>query len=429
MTHPFKDLRAFQHDPLQFILQTGTQATGPLAELKLGLRPHYLVTDPELARDILKWPEGEIGKGYLVKRLRPIVGDSSLVISGPEHQRRRAIIHRQLARSNAQQFVPILTSVIRRQIGELIRANQVNISELTGPLAIRLISVVLFGPSALREGDDQAIVRAVHLIEQDVADSMFRMFPQMPWTKHKQLERRQFARSLMSQVVERVSANLQKESTQSALHQLGLDQDSLRDEILTLLLAGHHTTASAAAWIMYHLSREPGLARQISVEAETNSDPSGEIIPERLSNCTISLALVNEVLRLYPSSWWYSRETKNQLDLCGKTLPAGASLIISPWLFHRSDRFWAQPDRFDLTRHFGQKAFMPFGHGPRACVGMGIAILELQLMALELASSCRLDLVDPDMVYAPRPSLTLVPPPMNMRISPTSHQEADYKAA
>jgi cytochrome P450 len=429
MPHPFKDLRALRRDPLSFILEAGARSTGPLAELKLGLKPHYLVTDPELARDILKWPEEEIDKGYLVRRLRPIVGDSSLTISGEEHKRRRMVIHRQLARSNAHQFIPALSSVVRKLIGEMLQETEVDISQMAGPLAIRMISVVLFGHMALSRGDDQAIVRAVHLIEQDVADSMFRMFPQMPWTKKKQIERRHFAKSLMLNVVERVSSNLQTETTQSALQELDLNQEALRDEILTLLLAGHHTTASAAAWLVYHLAIEPDLARQISQEAEGISDDSGELIPEKLPNCTASLALVNEVLRLYPSSWWYSRETQRQLTIGSETLPTGTSLIVSPWLFHRDDRFWRQADRFDTSRRFGQKAFLPFGHGPRACVGMGIAVLELQLLALELASSCRMELVHPNRVYAPKPSLTLVPPAIKLRFTVKSQVEKEYRAA
>jgi cytochrome P450 len=130
----------------------------------------------------------------------------------------------------------------------------------------------------------------------------------------------------------------------------------------------------------------------------------------------LSLALVREVLRLYPSAWWFSRETKRTIEFGGRKLKRGTSLIVCPWHLHRDPKHWDDPDRFRLDRSYGNRAYLPFGLGPRACVGMGLAMLELQLIALEFASAYSFGQVSPYPAPRPIPSVTLIPPEMQIDI-------------
>ena len=123
---------------------------------------------------------------------------------------------------------------------------------------------------------------------------------------------------------------------------------------------------------------------------------------------------VREVTRLFPSSWWFSRETLTETDIGGQTVKKGTSLLLSPWLFHRSSHFWDEPDQFKLDRNYNNSAFLPFGAGPRACVGMTLAMFELQLIALEAASALEMKF-EGKKRPEPQAQVMLMPPPMKIQ--------------
>jgi len=410
MKHWFSDVGPFRRDPLAFVLDRARGAPEPLEPLALGFSPYFLVTDPEVARTILKADEAFIEKGRLVRKLRPLLGDSFLSLNGEEHHLRRTVLHHQLARGVANQYIPTMSATIRQFAANLMRDPRFDAHAVAGPLALTLACVALFGAGVLSSGDRQVIIGAVKSIEADLADEMFRAWPQAPWTQRRRLQERRMARDDISFVVKRVRSDAYGSGVLRALEGLGLSDDQIRDEILTMLLAGHHTTGTAAAWIFYYLATEANLADAVCAEARELADEIGEFRSAALSDAAVSLSLVREVLRLYPSAWWFSREVVRPTVVAGRKLKPGTSLIICPWQMHRDPRFWNEPDKFLLQRAHNGPAYMPFGSGPRACVGMGVAILELQLLALEMAAAFEFKVVSPTPAPWPSPSVTLIPP-------------------
>jgi cytochrome P450 len=397
-------------------LAKGNAATEPLIPLALGPTPVFLVADPELVRPILKAAEDNIDKGRLVHKLRAILGKSSLTVSGDEHQRRRGAAHIHLAKGVVDRLASPLAAEIRAVGGRLVRRNHFDPYAALAPLALKMICMVLFGRQVLSPADEQALVKTVRMAEDDVADEIFRIFPLSPWAQYSRNKKREFARNTMKLIVKRVRARAHDASILRALENAGLKDEELSNEILSLLMTGHHTTGASAAWLLYHLATEPGLADAIAREAASISDRSGEIRPDQLKDASLSLALVREVLRLYPSGWWFSREIKQTMEFGGRKLKRGTSLIIAPWQLHRDPRHWEDPDTFRLDRSYGNKAYLPFGLGPRTCVGMGLAMLELQLIALEFASAFSFGQVTPYPAPRPIPSVTLIPPQMQIDI-------------
>lgn len=420
MTHLFSDVNAFRRDPLE-LFQRHNHPSGPsLARLRLGPSPVYLVTDAALAKTILKTDESAIDKGRLVHKLRAVIGTSSITLSGPEHQRRRAVIHQHLARGIMNDFVPQITGLIRRHAALLVREVSFDAHAVTAPLALRIIVALLFGQGALSTADESALMEAVHVAEAEMADSMFRILPRTPWRSFiKQRQLRQ-SRGIMGVVVDRVRSRATSDSLVRALQSLDLSPDEMRDEILLLLLAGHHTTGNAATWILYFLATQPGLADKLATEAQAIVSETGEIDPLKLPKADTSLRVAREALRLYPPFYWFSREIRKPTELAGVRLRSGTSLIISPWQLQRDSRYWTDPDSFRLDRNYNTPAFMPFGLGPRACVGIGLGLLELQLLALEIASSCNLDVLSEIPAAAPTPQVTLLPPRIELRLRPRS---------
>ncbi len=417
MRHVFSDLNAFRRDPLTLLVERGNSASGSLVRLALGPSPMFLVTDPDMIRSLLKANEEDIDKGRLIHKLRSLVGLSSLTMSGEEYLRRREVLHKYMAKGLVERLTTPMTAEIRAVSARLAKQHSFNPHAALAPLALKMACIALFGRQVLSMADEQAIVKAVRLIEDDLADDLFRVLPLTPWASYARKKRRKFARNTMSLVVQRVRARAHDASILRALESLGLSDEDLSNEVLTMLLTGHHTTGSSAAWLVYHLATEPGLADAMATEAALVSDQNGEVRADRLKNAPLSLALVREVLRLYPSAWWFSREVKRPLEFAGRKLKRGTSLIIAPWQLHRDPRHWDEPDAFRLDRSYGNKAYLPFGLGPRACVGMGLAMLELQLIALEFASAFSFGKVTPFPAPKPVPSVTLIPPPMQISVS------------
>lgn len=418
MKQKFSDVSAFRHDSLDLFARKGFGSTEPLVKLNLGLSPVYLVTDPMLARVVLKTDEADIDKGYLVRMLRKVIGTSSITLSGNEHQRRRAIIHQHLARGIMNDYIPDIAGLIRRHAVMLIREEEFVAHDVTAPLALRIITSLLFGRDVLTSGDESALMEAVYVAERHMADSLFRIFPRMPIRYFRDRLELKRSREIMSVVVDRVRSRATSTSLLRSLESLNLTADELRDEILLLLLAGHHTTGNAAAWVLYFLATEPGLADKIRNEAQTLATESGEVDPLRLPRAEFSLCLARETLRLYPPFYWFSREVKRPVELGGRMLRKGTSLIISPWQIQRDPRNWDEPNKFRVDRTYNSPAFLPFGLGPRACVGIGLGLLELQLLALEMTSACDVEILSEVPAAEPKPAVTLLPPRIRLRLRP-----------
>ena len=429
MTHLFSDVNAFRHDPLGLFKRHSYPGCEPLVRLRLGPSPVYLVTDAALAKAVLKTDESAIDKGRLVHKLRTVIGTSSITLSGTQHQRRRAVIHHHLARGIMNDFVPQIAGLIRRHAALLVREPSFDAHAVTAPLALRIIVALLFGQGALTAADESALMEAVHVAEEEMADSLFRILPRTPWRSFSKRRQLRQSRAMMGMVVDRVRNRATSGSLVQALRGLNLSPDEMRDEILLLLLAGHHTTGNAAAWVLYFLATEPGLSTKLAIEAQRAMDRSGEIDPLKLPKAEISLRVAREALRLYPPFYWFSREVRNPVELGSLRLKRGTSLIISPWQLQRDQRHWTDPDSFRLDRSYNTPAFMPFGLGPRACVGIGLGLLELQLLALEIAASCTVDIVSGVPAAAPTPQVTLLPPRIELRLRPRIHAKDQQHVA
>jgi cytochrome P450 len=166
----------------------------------------------------------------------------------------------------------------------------------------------------------------------------------------------------------------------------GMSDRQLRDEVITLYLAGHETTASLLAWSLYVLAREPEIEQRLAAEADAAElgDPPTLDQVRALEQAS---RFVQEVLRLYPPAWTIARNALAADRIAGYGVPAGALVMISPYLAHRLPEFWPEPERFDPERFAPAAvrarhpfAYFPFSLGPRICIGMGFSLYEARLV-------------------------------------------------
>jgi cytochrome P450 len=194
----------------------------------------------------------------------------------------------------------------------------------------------------------------------------------------------------------------------------GMSRRQVRDELMTFLLAGHETTANGLAWMWYLLSLYPDARAQLFDEVDS---VLGGRVPtaEDAEKLVWTRAVFEESMRLYPPAWIIERDAIGPDEIDGYPIPAGSTLIVSPYLIHRNPAYWPNPEGFEPRRFLPggaagrpRGAYLPFGAGRRICVGAGFATLEATLLAAMITQRYRLDLV-PGARVVPEPTATLRP--------------------
>ena len=193
----------------------------------------------------------------------------------------------------------------------------------------------------------------------------------------------------------------------------GFTPIQLRDQIATLAVAGHETTALTMFWSAYLLSLAPEVQELVAAEAA-----SVDLSPEHAAAATdllpLTRAVVQEALRLYPPAFTIVRMARGRDELVGEEVPAGSLVVMAPWILHRHRKRWAHPERFDPTRFLpgapppDRFAYLPFGVGPRVCIGAQFALIEATLVLARLVKEFRLEIVGPKRV-TPVAVVTTVP--------------------
>jgi cytochrome P450 len=188
----------------------------------------------------------------------------------------------------------------------------------------------------------------------------------------------------------------------------------VRDEVMTFVLAGHETTALTLTWALYLLARHPEIDARVRAEIHAALGDRSPT-PDDLPRLPYTRAVLDETLRLYPPLWAFGREPISDDRIGGYRIRAGSSVAVVPWITHRLPDVWPDPERFDPERFTGlgararpRYAYLPFGGGPRQCIGSEFALMEAHLVLPAIVRAYRVELVD-DRPVEPYPTVTLRP--------------------
>ncbi len=194
-----------------------------------------------------------------------------------------------------------------------------------------------------------------------------------------------------------------------------LDRGAVRDELVTFLVAGHETVASALSWAWYLLSANPQVAADLRDEADRVPEQDRWTI-DALAQLPLTRAVIDETLRLYPPAWVLTRRSKVEHEFDGHHIPTGSLLIMSPWVLGRHPDAWDRPAEFDPSRFLNGGAtknrlgYLPFGLGPRICIGREFALAEASIVLAMLAATFELNRPHGADPIEPLASVTLRPP-------------------
>jgi cytochrome P450 len=194
----------------------------------------------------------------------------------------------------------------------------------------------------------------------------------------------------------------------------GMTNEQLRDEVMTIFVAGHETTANAMSWLLYLVSQHPEVEEQLLAEID-GQWPDGGLTAENAGGFAYVRQVVEESLRCYPTIWSIGRRCAEEDELGGYRIPAGMNVVVPIFHFHWNDRFWTEPHKFDPTRFSPERRpppepmiYFPFGAGPRSCIGNHFALQELMIMTILFYRHYRFRL-QPGFTVEPDPLITLRP--------------------
>jgi cytochrome P450 len=194
----------------------------------------------------------------------------------------------------------------------------------------------------------------------------------------------------------------------------GMTDAQLRDEVMTIFVAGHETTANAMAWLLYLVSKHPEVEERLVAEINANFPAEG-LNTTNIHLFTYVREVIEESLRVYPTIWSVGRRCTEEDELGGYRIPVGMNVVVPIYYFHWSERFWKEPQKFDPSRFSPQRRppaepmiYFPFGAGPRSCIGNHFALQELTIMTILFHRQFRFRVED-GFVVEPDPLITLRP--------------------
>jgi cytochrome P450 len=286
-------------------------------------------------------------------------------------------------------------------------------------LTLRIVCAALFHVETAEE--TERFVAAVHAFAASLNVVLRRAFPIPAWlpTSGNRLRRRTVGAvdALAHDLIQRRRRSPGEDLL--SLLVLATDADGgpalsdreVRDELMTMFFAGHETSAAAITWALYLLAQDPSIVDDL--RAEIAALGVARVGLTDIARLPLLGQVVAETLRLYPPAWVFDRSPLHDLTVGGYRIPRGANVLLSPWVVHRDPRVWDDPDAFRPKRFAGdtsppRSAYLPFGDGPRMCVGNRFAEAEIRIVLATLLPRVDLSLVEGQIVR-PEGDATLRP--------------------
>ena len=407
------------------------------ALLKAPGRTELVLSDPGLARAVLVTQGRSFGKGEGLRRTRFLLGNGLLTADRELHRRQRPVVQPAFARARLARYADDMVAAAQDHVAAWRPGTVVDMAAEMQRLTLAAVGTTLLGASTGAEAAARvgpALRTVLRAWEVALLPGVERLretrLPGAVRTRAAIAELDEVVRGVVAQARRTPSGDDVVHALLTAQDQLGVDDQQVRDEVMTLLLAGHETTANALTWTLSLLSDAPQVARRLRrelAEAVGDRPPSYADLP----HLPYAYAVVAEAMRLYPPAWILEREALEDVEVGGIAVRQGAQLVMCTWVLHRDPRSWTAPrafrpdrwldadGRFDETAPGQPKgAWQPFGGGTRVCIGESFAWTEAVLL-LSVLLRAYAPRREPDQGVAARAGVTLRPAyGMRMRLEP-----------
>ena len=416
-------LPAFKKDWLGFVTQVAREY-GDIVQLRLGPKRVVLVSHPDYVEEILVTNNRNFTKDFTLRLYKAVLGNGLLTSEGDFWLRQRRMIQPAFQRHKIAAFGETMVGYTERMLAGWRDGAVVDLHAEFMRLTLEIAAKTFFDADVSAEARDvgDALERALHCINARF-NSLYWVPEWVPTPNNLQLRR---AVRRLDDILYRFIGQRRKSGEDRGdllsllLHARDEDDGSrmtdrqLRDEAMTLFLAGHETTALALSWTGYLLAQHPEAVAELDAELRAVLDGRPPPVAD-LPRLKFTERVITESMRLYPPAFGMGREPIEDCTIAGYPIPAGRPIFFHQWVIHRDPRFFDAPDQFlpnrwadGLAQRLPKYAYFPFGGGPRLCIGNTFAMMEASLVLATLAQRFHLRLV-PEHPIELWPSITLRP--------------------
>jgi cytochrome P450 len=413
----------------EFLLATARNH-GPIVRFRSPFASFYLIDDPDLIEDFFVGSGPSFMKARGTQRLSRLLGRGLLTANQPEHLVHRRMVQPAFHRKRIDACVSTIVAVARSQASGWATGSVVEIDRETSRIALEIVAKALFGTDLSRDVDE--ISEALDSILSGFPASLVpfsEWFDRVPLPVNVRFEA---SKAKLDAIVYRMMRGHRASGDDSGdlLSMLlatrddenggGMTDEQIRDEAMTILLAGHETTANAMAWTFYLLQRHPEIAdRMYALVDDVLGDRDATL--EDVPRLDYVHAVLSEAMRLYPPAWVVARRAIERTSIGRYPIKRGDIVIASQYVTHRNPRFFPDPDRFDPDRFLGRTypkfAYFPFGGGNRLCIGERFAWTEGVVAIATIAQRVRFEALDDESIGTV-PYVTLRPAkPIRARVT------------
>jgi cytochrome P450 len=423
--HPLGQLVHFREDPLKFLDQMRTSAED-IVSFRFANRKVHMLLNPELIKEVLVTKAGRFHKSKQFQELHPLIGEGLLTSENPRHREQRKLIQPFFTHRHIENYIQDMINVTETALGKMKGIETRDVSKDMMEITLAIISKTMFALD-IEEGHER--VGKPLEVTMETATKRIRSFIKLPLSfPSKEIKDYVYAINQLKEVVENVIATRESleerhpDLLDALLYATGEDgecmpREQLKDELMTLTLAGHETTANLLTWCLYALSRNESVKSALYKEI---NDVIGTqcVTPQTLTKLTYTKQVLQETLRLYPPAWMFGRTAIEDVTIGEHHVKKGENVLVSPYVIHRKEEYFPQALEFKPER-FEQKqpsyAYFPFGGGPRVCIGNHFAMQEatvilamiLQRFSIEKAPNIEEPEFEPLITLRPKNGLFL----------------------
>ncbi|HTP61980.1 MAG TPA: cytochrome P450, partial [Burkholderiales bacterium] len=390
------EARHFTRSPLAFLTEVA-EKYGDISNFRLGRIDVYFVRHPDMVREVLITKRASFTMTALRAKINAVVGEGLFTSRGDLHARQQRLMLPVFRKSRIEAYAGQMAELSRRARDQWQSGATIDIADEMMKLTMLIAAQALFEQDI---GDDtQAVSRNIDTVLQiftRLSSPFLKLSLALPLPSsrrfrkavhdldtviYRMIERR---RNTSATGKDLLSLLMQAKDDQTNVH---MTEKQLRDEVLTLLIAGHETTANVLAWIFYLLAEHPDAGQRMHEEAKGVLGGRAAFGAADLDRLAYTRSVMQEGLRLYPPGWFVGRQALADVEVGGYTVPKGSVVIMSQYVTHRDARYFDEPERFkperwegDLEQRLPRGAYFPFSAGDRHCIGEGFAWQEALLV-------------------------------------------------
>ncbi|MBP1155921.1 MULTISPECIES: cytochrome P450 [unclassified Paenibacillus] len=420
------NLLAFRKDPLGFLVKAQREY-GDVVHIRFGPSRHvYLISDPEYIKEVLVTKQNAFRKAKGLQTAKAVVGEGILTSEGEAHMLQRRLLQPSFRKDRIGRYAEVMVDYTDRMLQSWSLGETRIVTDDMMQLTLDIITHTMFGTSIT-----SGVEEIGHAIEVGMkyvthkASSIFDIPDMIPTRSN--VEFKQAAKTL-DEVIFGIIDQRRKhpEPGRGDLLSMlldardeetgtGMSNKQVRDEVMTIFLAGHETTANTLSWTWYLLSQHPETEKKFHEELDRvlgGRKPTHD----DLNRLEYTQQIVWESMRIYPAVWAVNREVYEEVEIGGRTYTPGDTLMMSQFVMHRNPKYYEQAERFlperfagDMLKQIPAFAYFPFGGGPRVCIGNHFALMEATLLLATIGTRYQLRMAPDHRLVELEPLVTLRP--------------------